>query len=544
MDPAVIALDVALELEKGAGDGDVEFIESSDCPMSSSEEEELDLALTTAENLLSSDEEQGETAAAISETAARIDNSLEDNTPTTRTVAAASYAGDVSDSSGDETDGDRERESRRAGRGRGVASRGRGISRRGQSTRGSRGGTRGRGGAHAVAAATVIPDGATSDIKSWQDDDQQPVLPDFTPIRPAGSHLPAQFQPKCEADFFSLFFTDDIVDSIVQFTNSFADAHIAGKQSYATAEGHWRRTTAGEIRNLIALLIYMGVVRYPHIEHYWSTTPLLHGSWARAIIPTRTRFQALLSFLHVVDHTAEQPLDKLRKVRYIYDKFLEISRELYQPHQSISIDERMVKSKARFSFKQYIKNKPVKFGVKMFALCDSTTSYMSNFKIYTGRSVEGQADVGLAHKTVIDLMAPYSKQGYHLYTDNFYTSPGLYTDLSDNHGTRACGTCQANRKGCAPQLKNVKQYHKTAVRGDMRYVRFGELAQIQWKDKRTVTVLSNLHSASAFVNEQRKVKENGQIIDTVVKKPDMIQRYNMAMGGVDKFEEILENYIL
>ena len=46
--------------------------------------------------------------------------------------------------------------------------------------------------------------------------------------------------------------------------------------------------------------------------------------------------------------------------------------ELYQPHRKVIIDERMVRSKARFSFRQYIRNKPTKWGFKLWCMCDDT----------------------------------------------------------------------------------------------------------------------------------------------------------------------------
>ena len=43
----------------------------------------------------------------------------------------------------------------------------------------------------------------------------------------------------------------------------------------------------------------------------------------------------------------------------------------------------MIKSKGRVLFKQYMPKKPTKWGVKVFAVCYSTTSYNWDFDIYT-----------------------------------------------------------------------------------------------------------------------------------------------------------------
>ena len=60
---------------------------------------------------------------------------------------------------------------------------------------------------------------------------------------------------------------------------------------------------------------------------------------------------------------------------------------LYQPLQNVSVDERMVKSKARCHLVQYMKNKPVKWGFKYLVIAD-TTGYTANFDLYTGRETD------------------------------------------------------------------------------------------------------------------------------------------------------------
>ena len=65
-------------------------------------------------------------------------------------------------------------------------------------------------------------------------------------------------------------------------------------------------------------------------------------------------------------------------------------KELYIPHQNVSVDERMVKSKGRSGIRQYIKNKPVKFGIKIWVLAESKTGYTVDFDIYTGAKGKGK----------------------------------------------------------------------------------------------------------------------------------------------------------
>ena len=78
--------------------------------------------------------------------------------------------------------------------------------------------------------------------------------------------------------------------------------------------------------------------------------------------------------------------DKLKKVRPLLNYVQSKCRELYQPNREISIDERMVRPKARYSFRQYILNKPVKWGFKLWCLCDSHNVYTSLFLCIVART--------------------------------------------------------------------------------------------------------------------------------------------------------------
>ena len=127
---------------------------------------------------------------------------------------------------------------------------------------------------------------------------------------------------------------------------------------------------------------------------------------------------------------------------------------LHQPHAQISIDERMVKSKARFSFKQYIRNKPTKWGFKLWCLCDAQNGYTNNFTIYCGKEGESLSCYGLGYDVVMNLASSYLNQGYKIYMDNYYTSPHLLKDLYEK-GTYSTGTIAAHRRGLPKQIKRL-----------------------------------------------------------------------------------------
>ena len=45
----------------------------------------------------------------------------------------------------------------------------------------------------------------------------------------------------------------------------------------------------------------------------------------------------------------------------------------------------MVRNKGRFSFPQHIRDKPTKWGFKLWVLADSLTGYTWDFEVYIGK---------------------------------------------------------------------------------------------------------------------------------------------------------------
>ena len=130
-------------------------------------------------------------------------------------------------------------------------------------------GGRGKGPAARVPAARA---GASADAPylSYDDPDignpPQFSHPQFTPAREPGIHLEGPLLRNSMVkpiDFFRLFFTKEMVESIVLHTNTNAYIHIAagGYKSYTRPDGSWQETTSDEIHRLIALLIYFGLVK-------------------------------------------------------------------------------------------------------------------------------------------------------------------------------------------------------------------------------------------------------------------------------------------
>ena len=133
----------------------------------------------------------------------------------------------------------------------------------------------------------------------------------------------------------------------------------------------------------------MAINDLPAIEDYWKQDELLHYSPVADRI-SRDYFCELSQYLHFTDNTKLQPRglpghDRLGKVRpiitYLQDKFA----KLYLPHREVSVDEAMIKFQGKSSLKQYMPQKPIKRGKKVWVLVDANTGYFWKFDVYTGK---------------------------------------------------------------------------------------------------------------------------------------------------------------
>ncbi|XP_072145227.1 piggyBac transposable element-derived protein 4-like [Dermacentor andersoni] len=317
--------------------------------------------------------------------------------------------------------------------------------------------------------------------------------------------------------------------------------HILDRPTYSRRDGSWEEVTPLEMLRLIGIIIYMGVVEVPRLHLYWRSTGIFSNLLPRNIMP-RDRFFALLSFLSVGDPedlAAAASVGKTWRVSWLLDHINQESANLFQPQRDLAVDERMVKSKARSGIRQYIRDKVTKFGYKLWVLADSRTGYTLQFSVYTGKR-EAPGPHGLAFDVVTKLCTKYLDQGYRVYMDNFYTSKKLFEHLLE-HKTLACGTTRKDRR-CFPVELKDSSWEKSAERGDVRWIRDGNILYMQWKDRRAVNLMSTIHTANEHVPAKRREKRGRQWALRVIRKPLLVHEYNAGMLGVDKSDQIISTY--
>ena len=117
------------------------------------------------------------------------------------------------------------------------------------------------------------------------------------------------------------------------------------------------------------------------------------------------------------------------EVRHLYDVFRENCIRYGFFDFFLAIDEVMVKYFGRFSIKQWIRNEPIRFGIKLWAPC-SFDGYIYDLDIYTGKCGTDARNplscVGLESRIVVKILQNLSEKTgrkklkkYLLFIDNF-----------------------------------------------------------------------------------------------------------------------------
>ena len=134
-------------------------------------------------------------------------------------------------------------------------------------------------------------------------------------------------------------------------------------------------------------------------------------------------------------------------------------------HEFLSIDESVIPYLRGHSAKQFIRNKPVRFGYKMWMMC-SADGYPYNFSIYCGKDENRKLPLG--SQVVMDMLQPVvNKDSHVIFFDNFFSSYTLMADLA-KQGFRACGTVRENRTRKCPLLTKKEMEKKDRGSYDYR----------------------------------------------------------------------------
>ena len=173
----------------------------------------------------------------------------------------------------------------------------------------------------------------------------------------------------------------------------------------------------------------MGLVRLPNYHLYWSTHHLISLTSFTSLM-SRDRFMNIMTFLHANDNKDQPPRDDPAhdtgyKINKVAAMLVAKWQHFYKPDRDMSVDETLIPFKGRSKHRQYIPSKPHKWGIKVWTLAEGKTGYVYNWSLYQGPLPRDDTTRNQTHRIVMRSCEPILNKGYHLYCDNFFSSPNL-----------------------------------------------------------------------------------------------------------------------
>lgn len=301
---------------------------------------------------------------------------------------------------------------------------------------------------------------------------------------------------------------------------------------------NWQPLTATELEGFLAITLNMGIIELPEIEDYWKT------SWSSEVpfftsVMRRDRFEQIFWLLHTSHAEEGQPERRIDKVKSLIDILIPNFQSCYKPSRDIAVDETMVGFKGRFGAKQYMPNKPVKYGIKAFTMADSKNAYILNILPYTGSDTLQEAstqyeDLPQPARIVLHVTELYLNKGHHVFTDRYYTSIPLAQALADR-STSFTGTSMRNR---AELPDPIRLTPSRLADDEVKAFRADRLLALEWraaKKKKSLIMISTESSSNMVQIQSRGTQQE-------VQKPFVVNHYNHSMNGVDRADQYTVYY--
>ena len=180
---------------------------------------------------------------------------------------------------------------------------------------------------------------------------------------------------KTIGEYCDQFLTPELCAKMAEWSNA-----RAGILKMEDENFEFRDITEREMRSFLGATLLMGIIRKPYIRQYWDTqnfilTPIFSQ------IMGRDRYSNILRFLRFSDPTQPDARAKTKRLSD-YDIIASHVCQKYTPEMEQSLDESLLSFKGRLNFKQFIRIKRARFGIKIFILCDIHGYNMISYATY------------------------------------------------------------------------------------------------------------------------------------------------------------------
>ena len=311
--------------------------------------------------------------------------------------------------------------------------------------------------------------------------------------------------------------------------------------------------TPGFILVFFGIICILGATKIRNADFLYSSMYHTYNPMVQNAC-TQDAFLQIRRYIHFLDNARLLPKTDprwhpLQKIQIAIDIILKTLASGWILGKQICVDESMIKYMGRFvSFIQYMPAKPIKHGIKVYALCCAYTGYLYMFEIYTGKgSTPDGSPTGVVSRLLHGAGAT-GTSGRILYTDNFYTSLKVMNHIFTSFGMLLVGTYALTKKKSRSAddfpfaklsngaLKKVKRgWTRTARRKITKKNQTTPMYTVQatvWKDKKLVGFLHNHlvedtsdHTVQRWSPRKKRKKS--------IPSHEVTTDYSYHMNGVD-----------
>ena len=373
--------------------------------------------------------------------------------------------------------------------------------------------------------------GVTNDLTSKDGSVWQCEVPVLLGRRDASNVLHSRGGPKSTArkstlhDTWLLFFTEEILSTIIQYSNSKAeDLNVT------------LRFDVPSLKAVFGLLYFRGASLDQQIP-----VRDLFSEAANSFYRTVMSRNDLITFLSIMTfddkntRSERKRTDKFAAFREVFEMWNENLPKYFTTSGFVTIDEQLIASRCRSPNRIFNPKKPGKFGELVRWMGDAEYRYFYRANPLTKRPDDHVAsqehkDANKVINVVDDLLKPFHRmRGINVTGDRFFSSFRITEKLLHDYKMTYIGTMQQNRREIPPILhKHRENFTSKFVFGgnDLRTT----MVAYQATRQKNVIMISTLHH-DAEIDDQ-----NDEL------KPSIICDYNRTKSGIDVVDKMAKRF--
>jgi hypothetical protein len=374
--------------------------------------------------------------------------------------------------------------------------------------------------------------------------------------------LPISEKRMEEIDFFNLFVDEEIIDMLVDATNTNATCvrqrSCVGpnlQHQNSTIQRRWKPVTKTEMYRYLGIFIYMGLHHEHQIKTYWNCD-VESGPHHLAVVRAMSlnRWQQIHRYLHVcnseeelnnIDHKSiknrqKRVLRPHEKVEPVAKRLRSNFQQYWEPGTHVAVDECVVGFQGRSSDIVNIPSKPTPIGYKIWVLAEE--GYVIDFLFHRRGTKAEQGPQGLSRElsrlkipptqqVVLELMSRMLDKGKNhcVWLDNLFTSEKLLQELR-HRGIGGAGTVRLS------QTKREEAWEKMGT--DIQDLPGNPMVTLE-EENPTATVQSlpsSLEDVEAMSDEEEEIRATPShpIESQISSTSTTSQRHNSTKSNANK----------